>query len=396
VADQSVFDDVTRTDTRPSRHVESRFSFYNRVAGPVFDRIRDNLDARFRAYPADGHRDIRARLRSRADDAFSGAFWELYQYQTLTLMGYTVELHPRLVGTTRRPDFLVQRPGEQGFYLEATIASASRDERGSDRILGTIYDLLNELPTPNFFLEAEVKRRGQLPPATKQVRRDLVAWLATLDPDAIERARGGWLRHAPLLWEEAGWSILFRPIPKSPGHRGKPGRAIGVNMDDPVRIVDTSSGLRSAIKEKASRYGTLDRPYLIAVLIEDRFIHSEAVVAALYGTVSYRFDPSPDTRFDPQPFRRLDGPWMSPTGPTNTRISAVMTAMNLAPPLVTRIAPQVWHNPWASRPLVDRMAWQTTEVQDCILMDVEAELAPHELLVLPSDWPGPEDPFPND
>jgi hypothetical protein len=396
MADPKVFDDVTRTDARPSRHVESRFGFYNRAAGPVFDRIRNSLDSWFRAYPADGQPDLRARLRSSADDAFSGAFWELYQHQTLTLMGYSVESHPKLAGTTRRPDFLVARPGDRGFYLEATIASPSRDERGSDRILGTIFDLLNELSTPNFFLEVEVKRRGPLPPSTKQVRRDLTAWLAALDPDEIERAPGGWLRHAPFSWEMAGWSIQFRPIPKSPGYRGKPSRAIGVNIDAPVRVVDTSSGLRDAIKGKAGRYGTLDRPYVIAVLIEDRYMDREAVVAALYGTVSYLFDSSPNATFDPRPFRQLDGPWMSPTGPTNTRVSAVLTAINLSPPLVTRIAPHVWHNPWAARPLVDRMNWATSRVEDGVLVDADAELPLHELLALPPEWPGPEDPFPHD
>jgi hypothetical protein len=392
-----VFDELVRADARPSRHAESRFAFYNRAAGPVFDRIRDCVERWFQSYPPDGRADIRARLRSKSDDVFSGAFWELYQHETLTAMGFDVVPHPALASSSRRPDFLVRRPNGRGFYLESTITSPSREDRASNRHLGTIYDLLNDLPSPNFFLDVEVDRRGPRPASTKAIRRDLVAWLETLDPDDVEATSGGWIRQEPLRWDAEGWSIRFRAIPKSPGHRGRPGRAIGVSMDQPVRAVDTSSGLRGAIKEKAGRYGRLDRPYVIAILIEDQFVHGEDLVDALYGTVSYRINTSPDADPDPQPFRQLDGPWMSPNGPTNTRVSAVMTASNLSPPLIARIAPQVWHNPWAAQPMKDRLAWRSSQVQDGgLLVASEAETEPSELLRLPAEWPGPEQAFLNE
>jgi hypothetical protein len=391
----AIFDGGTRNNSRPRLHGESRFAFYNRAAGPVFDRIRDCVDRWFERYPDDGHTDLRARLRSDSEDVFNAAFWELYQHETLTAMGFEVEPHPALPDTPRHPDFLVRQTGGLGFYLEATITTASERDRGSDRQLGTVYDLLNNLPTPNFFLHVEVERRGERSPATKSVRRTLVAWLETLDPDEVESAPGGWPAVEPLRWVAEGWSLLFRPIPKSRAHRGKAGRAIGVNMDKPMGFVDTTSGLRSAVREKAGRYGKLDRPYVIAVLNVDDFANPWDVIDALYGTVSYRFDPS-DAEHNPEPFRQLDGPWMSASGPINTRVSAVLTATNISPPLVARIAPHLWLNPWAARPLSDRLAWQTCRVQDGILVDDDADAEPFVLLNLPAEWPGPEEPFPRD
>ena len=38
-------------------------------------------------------------------------------------MGFGLTLHPDMAGSGKHPDFLAQRPGEPGFYLEATLAA---------------------------------------------------------------------------------------------------------------------------------------------------------------------------------------------------------------------------------------------------------------------------------
>src|SRR2546423_5573065 len=114
MSEPSIFDDVPRTNDRPSRHSESRSGFLNRAAGPVFDRIRALMEDWFERYPAAGRADLRARLRTDSSDAFSAAFWELYQHETLTRMGFDLTLHPEVPGTAKRPDFLARRQGEEG------------------------------------------------------------------------------------------------------------------------------------------------------------------------------------------------------------------------------------------------------------------------------------------
>src|SRR5262249_43639839 len=159
---------------------------------------------------------------------------------------------------------------------------------------------------------------------------------------------------------------------KSREGRGKPGRAIGISADAPVRQIDTSGPTRRAIKEKAGRYGTMDRPYVIAIMNPDSFDVPGSIEDALFGTRSTQYDAGPRAAFAPRQVRLADGPWLSDKGPTNTRVSAVVTASNIAPSLVTRIAPRLWHNPWAARPMIDRLAWVTSRVVDGVLVDEPA------------------------
>jgi hypothetical protein len=396
----TIFDDVLRTNDRPSRHSESRSGFLNRAAGPVFDRIRALVEEWYEHYPSAGRADLRARLRSNSSDAFGGAFWELYQHETLTRMGFDLTLHPVMLGTTKRPDFLARRQGETGFYLEATLASPSREERAAKRRLGAVLDLLNDLSTPSFFLGVEIEKQGPVAPATGRLRKDLVKWLNGLDADAlIAESHRNASRHAhEHVWEEAGWRIEFTPIPKSREHRGQPGRAIGMSSEG-ARFVDTKSGLRRAIREKAGHYGRPDRPYVLAVLIEDEYTDQEDVFDALFGTVSYRLSMKADGELGSiDPVRQRDGPWFAHAGPSNTRVSAVMTAIDLQPSFVARGAPRLWHNPWAGRPLTESLVWRTTRVDVVAgsIDDHSAAMPPGNLLCLPAEWPGPEDPFPRD
>jgi hypothetical protein len=163
------------------------------------------------------------------------------------------------------------------------------------------------------------------------------------------------------------------------------------------RAVDTTSALRRAIREKAGRYGKPDRPYVIAVLIEDDYTDEEDVVDALFGTVTYTVPVGPRHPGQAHAVRQRDGSWIAHGGPSNTRVSAVMTAINLAPWVLARNVPRLWLNPWAARPLTDRLAWRTTRVDlsSGTLDDEPALRTPADLLGLPADWPGPQEPFPH-
>jgi hypothetical protein len=166
-----------------------------------------------------------------------------------------------------------------------------------------------------------------------------------------------------------------------------------------ARWVDTKSGLRRAVKKKAGRYGKPDRPYVVAVLIEDDYTDQEDVLDALFGTVSYRLSVKHGGELGSiDPVRQRDGPWFARAGPSNTRVSAVMTGINLQPSFVARGTPRLWYNPWALRPLTDSVAWRTTRV-DVVAGSIDdraATMRRGDLLGLPADWPGPEDPFPHD
>ncbi len=138
----TVFDDVERIDPSEANHGESVFEFLNRVRSPFWEDVRSLIESWVAGLPEDVAPDIQARLRTRDDRHFHGAFWELYLHQTLTASGCTLTHHPEVPGTDRRPDFLVEGEGN-GFYLEARVVSDSDEAVTAGRRLERIYDSLN-------------------------------------------------------------------------------------------------------------------------------------------------------------------------------------------------------------------------------------------------------------
>jgi hypothetical protein len=306
--DRTLFEARARTDREPSRYGESRFEFLNRAGGPVFSRCRVVMETWFAAYPADGRRDVCARFQARDNRTMLGAFWELYQHEAMRRRGWRITLHPEVPGTTRRPDFLVEA-GDETFYLETTVATADNATVARERRRGVIYDLVNDLESPNFWLEVVVIAQPATSPPTKRLRADLRAWLDGLDPDRVHDA-GYVVAPERYTWRESGWEVEFAAIPKSPDARGKPGRAIGAHMDDEGGMVDPRTPVRRAIAEKAGRYGQLDRPYVVAVLVETMFTDEDDIFDALFGTVAFTVPVVRPSAGRVRPVRRRDGSYM--------------------------------------------------------------------------------------
>lgn len=200
-----VFDDRVRTDPSPASHSENSAAFLNRVAGGYLDQIRGLVEDWASRVPDAGRRDIVARLRSSSDRQSGAAFWELYLHETFVRAGYAVELHPSVDGP-RPPDFHVTR-GAERFYVEATCLFGAATDGGAIARRQALYDAVERINSPNFFLSIDVEVIGSNAPATGQLRRDLERWLAGLDPDATDLVLGRERAGEYFLWEEQGWQI---------------------------------------------------------------------------------------------------------------------------------------------------------------------------------------------
>lgn len=112
-----IFDDFDRTDPAPASDTESSYQFLNRVARPGWDKVRDLVDDWFSGYPIAEQADLRSRLQDDDYVQHIGAWWELYTFTLFRRLGYQVSIHPALVNTSRRPDFLVTC-GAASMYVE--------------------------------------------------------------------------------------------------------------------------------------------------------------------------------------------------------------------------------------------------------------------------------------
>lgn len=401
----TLFDAMARTDRSSARNAEGSFRFLNRVAGLYWGRVRKLMETWFASYPSASKRereskaDLRERFRSRDDRSHMGAFWELYQAEALRRSGYRITPHPAMPGSTKSPDFLAEGPSGS-FYIEMTIASTSDAKRAAAKRLGAIKDAINAIPSPDFFVGMEVDAYGSEAPDTKRLRRELSDWLAGLDPDqlialgSLEDVRK---RHVH-EWRERGWVARFWPMPKKAGHRRVRDHTIGIGPIS-TGFVDTTGPLREAIDQKRpTRYGPLDRPYVIAVLLESPFLDKEDMLNALFGTVAVQVDVNASSGGlgDHRWVRKRDGAWTSGSGPRNTRVSAVITAINLGPAVVATVAPRLWLNPWAKPPLVADLPWHRTviDLANGEPVDEPARESSQEFFGLPPAWPGPGRPFP--
>src|SRR5829696_4179061 len=101
----SLFPPRERTDTSPAGHIESRYSFLDRVDSVFFARVRDLMNDWFASLPEEIQDDLGARWRSGDDRQAMAAFWEMYLFVAHRRTGFQVHPHPSVPEQTKRPDF---------------------------------------------------------------------------------------------------------------------------------------------------------------------------------------------------------------------------------------------------------------------------------------------------
>lgn len=380
-----VFSDRARDDDLPMRYTESSAAFFDRVAGPFWDQIRDLTEDWVARFPDAARPDIVGRLTSADDRQSSAAFWELYLYHVFVALGHDVLVHPNVPAGPRPPDLRVA--GESGeFYVEAKALFGTGDARGASARANEVYEAVNKIHSPNFFVAVSLDQIGPLPLATKGLRRQLESWLAGLNPDVVQfetRLSGG----ESFTWTRDGWVIEFRPIPVKKSRRGAPDhRPLGVLDGGGASFIDDAGDLRSALKKKGSAYGTLDLPLVVAINVATAFHDDHDTINALYGTEQFRF-----SRTDPDApaelIRARDGYWGVPWDWKRTHVSGMLYGPNVAPWSVTRSVPRLWHHPGAATSLATPSVWHEARFALDRIDLVDAQRDIHGLLGLPAGWP---------
>ncbi|MYV53719.1 hypothetical protein [Streptomyces sp. SID3212] len=378
----AVYTSRNRTDASPNRASESKSEFFERIAGPFWDQVRDVINEWWSHLPDHAQSGLRSRLLDRNSDTnvFS-ALWELYLHEMLLGSGCTVELEPGIGTRGKNPDFLVTRDGKQ-FVVEAIWTTQRLGDPGT--ILPPhLNDAIDSVPSPNFFVSCEIEKTGSATPPQKRLKSELMRWLADLDPDRVIAEHE---RDVPLpkyTWQEAGWCLSFEAIPRSPGKRGDPtSRTIGIYpaMDwldnDSERVFD-------AVKRKGGKYGDLELPFIVAVGHAAAFPEDEDIETALYGSsVEYSHAGAPTFG------RRPDGYWTATYNHAHGRVSGVLIVDNPAPWTWAKRTPVLWQSPDPSSPPVTALpTWATAQLVGIQVEHQSAAHPTHTALGLSEHWP---------
>ena len=388
-----LFDESSHTETGPKTESEPIFDYYNRSARPAVKLLREILELWFERYPSEERKNLRERFRSPKESNHLGAFFELYVHELFARMGFELRAHPP-VQSASHPDFVACSRGEDNFYIEATIAgSPSETEQGEKARMSIVYDAINSIESPNFFLELEIIGAPNTPPPTRRLRRDLTKWLASLNPDHIALLHVDNKRSdiPTLPWSHDGWNLLFRPRPKSPKLRGRPGvRPIGLRLPEGGWL-NTGFEIRRAIETKCEKYGELERPLVIAVNYIGFHCDNIDVMNALYGQESVLITLAPDGSYTERNQRKPNGVWLGKDGPRKNATSGVLIANQLNPWSLGSETPELFHNPWASRPLPQSLLCIPQCIADLSVGQVrhEAGRQAGEILGIPTPWPVP-------
>lgn len=212
------------------------------------------------------------------------------------------------------------------------------------------------------------------------MRHMLAAQLRALDPDGL----------LPPGWEYngEGWRILFQPIAKSAAGRGKPGvRPVGIHSAR-SKWITTREAIRKEIAGKASRYGQLDRPFVIALNVtSDWGCDDDDVVDALFGTESHIIRWTEHGVENAGTRRNPDGAWQGPKGPSNTRNSAVLLFKGAAPWNVPRVAMRLYNNPHARRALRTALSQLPGAIVENNVLRLLDGIDTAAIFGLPDVWP---------
>lgn len=386
-----LFDQLERAFTGPAKYSESSFDFLNRSARDSAKAVRTVLEECFHRFPAESQADLRGRLRSSDGRQSTAAFYELYLHEVARRLTFEIEPHPIVSSSNHHLDFKLTKRAEV-YYLEVTAAGPSNEDFAAARRISRVYDTLDRMNSPNFFVGVELQGAPETDPPGARIREFLARELARLNPDDVARDfdRGGLDVLPRWQFHHEGWDIVFSPIPKRPESRGKPGlRPLGFQMTAP-EYVQCRESIVAAIESKANLYGELDHPYVIAVNVLHNFVDDDEIMDALFGQEATIVTPLPGGQFRTAHTRQPNGGWHGPTGPRATQVSAALMIDNFSHWDIARRAPVLWHNPWARRPLSPAV-WpfeQTIGDRATGRLDrLDAKRSPHRFFELPRTWP---------
>lgn len=342
-------------DDTPRGHAEPLSTFLARSTRSEAVRARALIGEWIERLCAGFASDVICRLQSTDDQEFTAGFWELYLHEMFVQLGYGIECEKPLPNGSRI-DFLLSR-GDNAFYVEATIARKSADEQAADSRRNRIYEELDKVRSSNFMLGITIETAATRDlPRLQALRRRLDRWLTGLGPDDAARKfeEEGELPSFP--WADSGWSLEFKAIPSKPEFRDvEADRALGMFMDETGGLIDDERLLLRALKRKrASKYGELALPFVVAICESPFSLRDNSEshrMNVFFGHHAVQYTQGPGERAL-RWIRTEDGFWRGPGGSArNRRVAAVLLASHVSPWSVDDSELEWWINPFALQPV---------------------------------------------
>ena len=383
----TLFDDMLRSDHRPSPRRERSFEFLNRSAWPAANNVRTVLESWFADYPDGAKEDLRNRFR-KPDHNHESAFFELILHQIFLQLGLAPEVHPEPRTGRGRPDFSI-RDRRGAYYVEANVAGVTGDlaeDPLEDEILDALDSLAAERPS-RIALDAATRGKLEQSVSKRSIKHEVREWIARIDPSLIT---SGSLSGNPKLEVRRGaWTLTLTAfhVLSRPSNRL-------IHMG-PMKTAWSNDGeaLRKNILEKAKQHGNLDRPLVIAVNAQGGFPDREDELSALFGRGQMTVEGTNGGNVvSTGVSREPEAVWRSLSGNRYTRVHGVLFFRGVMPWNAHNSTSHVYLNPFIDADVPDELLrLGRAHVQNGTMMWEAGELL-GDLLDLPQDWPGEKTP----
>ena len=318
----TLFEDTERSYLGPANNNETQFEFYNRSARKDISIIRSKLNDWFLKIPESEKKEFKSRFKNTFDDTF----YELFLFNLFQDLGFTIEIHPVVPNSSKRPDFLI-RKDKLEIYVEAKISKdKSAEQEAFERMENQFYDSMNKINSDNFMLAVEkIRFISGLQPKTNVIRKYVETELLKLDPDHVtENMKVNGVRNIKIEYKDSDLHIVLNPIPVIPNARlGSDRRAIGMYPFESYNDGGEVS-LKNSINFKAKRYGELDKPFIICVNALGKNTTSiHDIDNAIWGSLTISYSENPNNR-DEKWIRQPDGIFQDINGPKRKDLTAVL------------------------------------------------------------------------
>ena len=265
-------DDFERTEGRKTSG-ERMFEYLQRLDRPETKRICQWANEWFEEFPFNEKCKFENRIKSREDNEFIGALFEMQVHSILRRLDFSVEIEADFPGTKQKLDFLAHSLEGQSVYVEATVRGYGRGElyrHSNER--DAVEKVVKNIPFPhsNIWLEMEgvlLKTLGE-----KDVVKPFRELLERYSQEEVRRIysmRGS--HYLPSAkFRERGWVLKGTLWPSSSASFG--GIVLGRAGSNSIEDFDCSTPFSEAVHEKAKKWRKMDFrgiPFLIAVNVCD-------------------------------------------------------------------------------------------------------------------------------
>ena len=362
-----LFDDKPRNYTKPSRRAETTYSFLDRSSLPEYERVRCMLQRWVDRFPLEHQPKILGEMRHKGsgsianDKHFNAAFFELFLHEFLNGTDGSVEVQPSL--GSRPPDFRVklklQDKTEFTYIVEASdidLESGTALERDQNEL--SVFDVLNEIPSPDFFLFLETRGKLESTPPLRKLKHHFEKLIKEADYDDLLRIYmhcGQNPIHLPTIppFPNGNWILTGRLIPVLPESRPNSGKLIRL-YPSKVSHIDDIGKTKARLDDKAKQHRNVEN-LVIALRCDpanDRL--DEALIGKLGPSLRVHREKANSGSFHSSFYnRRKDGFWANNSGPQNQNVIGVVAFYDLHPWTIGNLKAMFYSNPYVDKPMPD-------------------------------------------